>query len=110
MPSFEPIDTLISGCYDSSMSKPDIEKLEAGVSTLLEAYRQLKDENQKLIRQVEGLTREGESLSKEQEFAKGKLERLSELEAANKNNEKDKKQVREKVVHLLEKLEKFDLT
>ncbi|MBL4665012.1 MAG: hypothetical protein JKY23_03530 [Nitrospinaceae bacterium] len=92
------------------MSKPDIEKLEAGVSTLLEAYRQLKDENQKLTQQVEGLTSEGESLSKATEFAKAKLERLAELEAANKNSEKDKKQVREKVVHLLEKLEKFDLT
>ncbi|MFT4579903.1 MAG: chromosome segregation ATPase [Nitrospinales bacterium] len=92
------------------MSKPDIEKLEAGVSTLLEAYRQLKDENQKLTLQVEGLTREGESLSKEQSFAKEKLERLAELEEAKKKSEKDKKQVHEKVVHLLEKLEKFDLT
>lgn len=92
------------------MSKPDIEKLEAGVSTLLEAYRQLKDENQKLTLKVEDLTREGESLSKEQEFAKGKLERLAELEKVTRNNEKNKQQVREKVVHLLEKLEKFDLT
>jgi len=92
------------------MSKPDIEKLEAGVSILLEEYRQLKDENQKLTLQVEGLMREGEFLSKEQGFAKGKLERLAELEVASNNSEKDKKQVREKVVHLLEKLEKFDLT
>ena len=92
------------------MSKPDIEKLEAGVSILLEAYRQLNDENQKLTLQVEGLMREGEFLSKEQDFAKEKLERLAELEVASKNSEKDKKQVREKVVHLLEKLEKFDLT
>ena len=76
------------------MSKPDIEKLEAGVSTLLEAYRQLKAENQKLILQVEGLTLEGESLSKEQEFFKEKLERLAELEIANKNSEKSNKQVR----------------
>jgi hypothetical protein len=92
------------------MSKPDIEKLEAGVLTLLEAYRQFKAENQKLILQVEGLTREGESLSKELEFVKGKLERLAELEVTNKNNEKNNKHVRGKVVHLLEKLEKFDLT
>ena len=92
------------------MSKPDIEKLEAGVSTLLEAYRQLKAENQKLILQVEGLTREGESLSKEQEFFKEKLMRLGELEIANKNSEKNNKQIRGTVVHLLEKLEKFDLT
>ena len=92
------------------MSKPDIEKLEASVSTLLEAYRQLKAENQKLILQVEGLMREGESLSKEQEFFKEKLVRLAELEIANKNSEKNNNQVRVKVVHLLEKLEKFDLT
>jgi hypothetical protein len=92
------------------MSKPDIEKLEAGVSTLLEAYRQLKAENQKLILQVEVLMREGEYLSKEQGFVKEKLERLAELEIANKNSEKNNEQVRGKVVHLLEKLEKFDLT
>ena len=92
------------------MSKPYIEKLEAGVSALLEAYRQLKAENQKLVSQVEGLKREGESLSKEQEFFKEKLERLGELEIANKNSEKNNKQVRVKVIHLLEKLEKFDLT
>ena len=92
------------------MSKPDMEKLEAGVLTLIEAYCQLKDENQRLTLQVEGLTREGDSLSKEQDFAKEKLERLAELEVANKKSDKDKKQVREKVIHLLEKLEKFDLT
>ena len=92
------------------MSKPDIEKLEAGVSTLLEAYRQLKAENQKLLLEVEGLTREGESLSKEQEFFKEKLERLAELEIASKNSENNNKKVRGKVVHLLEKLDKFDLT
>ena len=92
------------------MSKPDIEKLEAGVSTLLEAYRQLKAENQKLILQAKGLTREVESLSKEQEFVNEKLERLAKLEVVNKNSEKNNKQARGKVVHLLEKLEKFDLT
>ena len=92
------------------MSKPDIEKLEAGVSTLLETYRQLKAENQKLILQVEGLKREGESLSKEQEFVKEKLKRLAELEVANHNNVMNNKQVRGIVLHLLEKIEKFDLT
>ena len=106
----EPIDTLISGCYDSAMSNPDMEKLEAGVSTLLEAYRQLKDENQKLTLRLEGLTQENQSFSKEKEFIREKLERLSELEAAGKNHEKDRNQVRDKVIYLLEKLEKFDLT
>jgi hypothetical protein len=92
------------------MSKPDVDKLDACVSALIEAYRQLKVENQKLILQVEGLTREGESLSKEQGFVKEKLERLVELEVANKNSKKNNKQVREKVVCLMEKIEKFDLT
>ena len=92
------------------MSKPYIEKLEAGVSALLEAYRQLKAENQKLVLQMEGLKREGESLSKEQEFVNEKLERLAKLEVVNKNSEKNNKQVRGIVEHLLEKIEKFDLT
>ncbi len=92
------------------MSKPDMEQLEAGVTNLLEAYRRLKDENEMLTLRVEGLTRESESLAKEKEFIKEKLERLSELEAANQANENNRQQVREKVVHLMEKLEEFDLT
>ena len=47
---------------------------------------------------------------KEKESINEKLEHLSELESVNKNNENDRIQVREKVIHLLEKLEKFDLT
>ncbi len=91
------------------MSKP-MEQLELGVSSLIDAYRRLKDENQKLSGQVEVLTRESHSLAKEKEFISEKLERLSELEEVNQRNEKDRKQVREKVVHLLEKLEKFNFT
>lgn len=104
------IDTLNPGCYDSAMSNPDLEQLEEGVSILLEAYRKLKGENQKLAAQVDNLIREGQGLAKEKEFIKQKLERLAELEAANRNNENDRKQIREKVALLLEKIEKFDLT
>ncbi|GIT65607.1 MAG: hypothetical protein Ct9H300mP23_12340 [Nitrospinota bacterium] len=105
-----PIDTLILGCYDSVMPKPDMEQLEAGVSTLIEVCRRLKDENDKLTLQMEGLIQKGESLANEKEFTKDKLERLSDLEMKNKNNENTKKQIREKVANLLEKLENFDLT
>ena len=104
------IDTLIGGCYDSAMSKPNIEQLEANITTLLEAYRKLKEESKRLSIQVESLTVEKQSFSKEKEFIKEKLARLSELEAVNKNNENDRIQVQEKVTQLLEKLDKFDLT
>ena len=92
------------------MSKPNIEQLEANITTLLEAYRKLKEESKRLSIQVESLTLEKQSFAKEKELIKEKLARLSELEAANKNNENDRIQVQEKVIHLLEKLEKFDLT
>jgi len=92
------------------MSKPDLEQLEANITTLLEAYRKLKEESKRLFIQVESLTLEKQSFSKEKEFIEEKLARLSELEAANKNNENDRIQVQEKVIHLLEKLDKFDLT
>jgi chromosome segregation ATPase len=92
------------------MSKPNIEKLEANINTLLEAYRKLRDESKRLTVQVEILTSENQSCLKEKEFFKEKLERLSDLEASKKNNEFDRIQVRKKVVHLLEKLETFDLT
>ena len=87
-----------------------MEKLEANIATLLEAYRKLRDESTSLTIQVESLTREKQSFLKEKESINEKLEYLSELESVNKNNENDRIQVREKVIHLLEKLEKFDLT
>ena len=88
-----------------------MEQLEAGVSTLIDVCRRLKDENEKLTLQMEGLIQESESLLvNEKESIKNKLERLSSLERENKNNENTKKQIREKVANLLEKLENFDLT
>ena len=92
------------------MSKRDIEQLEAGVSTLIEVCHRLKDENEKLTLQMEGLIQKGESLANEKEFINDKLASLSDLEVKNKNNENTKKQIREKVANLLEKLESFDLT
>ena len=87
-----------------------MEQLEASIATLLEEYRKLKDERTRLTVLVESLTGEQQSFLKEEEIIKKKLQRLSELETANKNNENNKVQIREKVKHLLEKLEKFDLT
>ena len=69
------------------MSKPDMEQLEAGVATLIEVCRRLKDENDKLTLQMEGLIQKGESLANEKEFTKDKLERLSDLEMKNKKHE-----------------------
>ena len=92
------------------MAKPIMEELEQVVLTLIEAFRRLKDENEKLTRQVKDFKQACESLEKEKEFFKEKLERLSELEKENRNNEIDRKQVRQKVVDLLNKLEKFELT
>ena len=74
------------------------------------AYRKLKEKSKELSIQVESLTLEKQSFAKEKELIKEKLARLSELEAANKNNKNDRIKVQEKVIHLLEKLEKFDLT
>ena len=91
------------------MAKPIMEQLEQLVSTLIEAFRRLKDENEKLTRQVEDFKRACESLKKEKEFIKEKLERFSELEKENRNDEIDRKQVRQKVVDLLNRLEKFEL-
>ena len=88
-----------------------MEQLEAGVSTLIDVCRRLKDENEKLALQIESLIQESESLLvNEKESIKNKLERLSDLEMENKNNENAKKQIREKVANVLEKLENFDLT
>lgn len=87
-----------------------MEQLEAGVSTLIEVCRRLKDENDKLTLQMEGLIQKGASLANEKELISSKLERLSDLESEKKNNENTKKQIREKVTNLLEKLENFDLT
>ena len=87
-----------------------MEQLELSVTTLLEACRKLKDESKRLAVQVEILTHEKQSFLKDIESFKEKLERLSELEAANSNYEINRTQVREKVFYLLEKLEEFYLT
>ena len=91
------------------MSKPTMEKLEQGVSALIEVFHRLKDENKKLKWQLKGFKREYESLEKEKDFIKEKLEKLSKLEIENRNNENDRKQIRQKVVDLLNNLEKFEL-
>ena len=58
-----------------------MEQLEAGVSTLIDVCRRLKDENEKLTLQMEGLIQESESLLvNEKESIKNKLERFSNLE------------------------------
>ena len=92
------------------MSKPSMEYLEQGVSDLIEAFRRLKDENERLAGQVKSFKLECESLEKERELIKEKLERLSGLETENRKNENDRKQIRQKVVDLLNRLEKFELT
>ena len=92
------------------MSQTAMEQLEQGVSTLVEAFRRLKGENEKLTVEVEGFRCKCESLEKEKEFVKEKLERLSELEIEKRNSENDRKKIREMVVDLLNRLEKFELT
>ncbi len=87
-----------------------MEQLEQVVSTLIEEFRRLKDENEKLTGQVEDFKRASELLEKEKEFIKEKLKRLSELENENRNNEIDRQQIRQKVIDLLNRLEKFELT
>ena len=47
------------------MSNPNMRQLEQGVLTLIQAFRRLKDENEKLTGQVEVFKRERESLEKE---------------------------------------------
>tara|TARA_B100001123_G_C15176081_1_gene973393 strand:- start:428 stop:706 length:279 start_codon:yes stop_codon:yes gene_type:complete len=92
------------------MAKSIMEQLEQVVSTLIEEFRRLKDENEKLTGQVEDFKRASELLEKEKEFIKEKLKRLSELENENRNNEIDRQQIRQKVIDLLNRLEKFELT
>ena len=87
-----------------------MEQLEQVVSTLIEEFRRLKDENEKLTGEVEDFKRAYELMEKEKEFIKEKLERLSELEKENRNNEIDRQQIRQKVIDLLNRLEKFELT
>ena len=58
------------------MSKPSMEQLEQGVSALIKVLRRLKDENERLRGQAEDFRRKYESLGKEKELIKDKLERL----------------------------------
>ncbi len=91
------------------LKKPDIHQLEERVLALMGEFRRLKDENQGLLRQVDQLNRENETLVKEKNTSQGKQEHFSQLESVNKKNAKERKAMRTKVQSLLKNLEKFDL-
>jgi FtsZ-binding cell division protein ZapB len=90
------------------MPKPDIHQLEERVLTLMGEFRRLKEENQRLSREVDQLIHEKETLANENNLNQGNQARLSQLEALNKKNKKDQKTIRTKVQTILNNLDKFD--
>lgn len=90
------------------MPKPDIQKLEERVLTLMGEFRRLKEENEKLSFQLEKLNREKESFETEYNLNKGNKDRLFQLENINRENEKDRKAIRSRVQAIIKNLDSFD--
>jgi hypothetical protein len=92
------------------MLRPDINQLEERVLFLMEEFRRIKKENDRLTRKVDELNREKEMLIEEKNLEQDSRERLSHLESLNSKNKEDRKIMQMKVQNILENLEKFDLS
>ncbi len=91
-----------------AMPKPDIYQLEERVLALMDEFRRLKEENQALSREVAQLNLAKDTLKNEQNLSQANQARISQLEALNLKNEKDRKIMRTRVQTILNNLEKFD--
>ena len=90
------------------MSIEKIERLEELVALTLEVLNNLRTEKTSLEQQVRELKKEKKAALKENEEAKGSLEKLKQLKTSQRKLEKDRSDIRLKVQNALQKIEKMD--
>ena len=89
------------------MPKNPIEKLEELVPKLVEETRQLREDNQRLEKELKVFRTDLERAQKEGANLQDKIERLGKLEHMQKQLEKDQNKIRSTVVNLLAGIEKI---
>ncbi len=92
------------------MPKSPIDKLEDLIPKLVEQTRQLREDNQRLQKELKLFRSDLERAQKDGANFKGKLERLGELENVQKRLEKDQSKIRSTVKNLLAGIEKIGIT
>ncbi len=92
------------------MPKNAIDKLEELIPKLVEQTRQLREDNQRLQKELKTFRSDLERSKKNGANLQGKIERLGELENVQKRLEKDQTKIRSTVKNLLAGIEKIGLT
>jgi len=89
------------------MPKNPIEKLEELIPKLVDETRQLREDNQRLQKEIITFRSDLERAQKNGASLQSKVERLGKLETVQKRLEKDQKKIRFTVKSLLAGIEKI---
>ncbi len=90
------------------MSDFPLEELENLVPTLVEETRQLREQNNALKQECTLLKSRLEEQAEQSEQLGGAVERVKDLESRQKKLEQERGELRSRVKHLLESMEKID--
>ena len=90
------------------MSVKKIKQLEELVSSVLQSLDIFYSENSRLKQRIRVLEKEKAASSKENDRAKGLLEKMKQLEASRRKLKKDGSTARVKIKNVLQKIEKMD--
>ena len=89
------------------MPKNPIDKLEELIPKLVDETRQLREDNQRLEKEIKVFRADLERAQKNGANLQGKVERLGKLESVQKQLEKDQSKIRSTVKNLLAGIEKI---
>ena len=91
------------------MPKNPIEKLEELIPKLVDETRQLREDNQRLEKEIKTFRTDLERAQKNGANLQSKIERLGKLETVQKRLEKDQTKIRSTVKNLLAGIEKISI-
>jgi predicted nuclease with TOPRIM domain len=92
------------------MSKNPIDKLEELIPRLVNEAQQLREDNQRLQKELKAYRSDLERAEKDGARLQGKVQRLGDLENVQKRLEKDQNKIRSTVKNLLAGIEKIGTT
>ena len=91
------------------MPKTPIEKLDELIPQLVDEAQLLREDNQRLQKEVKSYRTDLERFQKDEVKLQNKVKRLGELESVHKRLEKDQTKIRSTVKNLLAGIEKISL-
>lgn len=91
------------------MPSHSLDKLESLIPALVEEAQRIQEENQRLHGELASLKQQVDTLSRDGQGQKKKLERIQVVEEECKRLNSDRKQIRKQVSGLLQKLERIKM-